>query len=176
MFLWLQSAYFSYILFSVIGIRLSPMCMAVNFYQIIIQWTNIGQHVLALVLSYFHFFHSTHRMFYQVIPYFRSIRYFKEDQIGKDLEDIEGMQTTIQVISFIVCAIVPIIILYQIFKRCRYIHLIVKYCFLFFLILRILRGTHRMDLFVEFTNLKKGNTTWTLYTLTGYYPKSIRLS
>ena len=40
----------------------------------------------------------------------------KEDQIVKDLEDIEKMQTTIQVISFIVCAIVTIIILYQIFK------------------------------------------------------------
>ena len=40
----------------------------------------------------------------------------EEDQIIEDLEDIEGMQTTIQVISFIVCAIVVIIILYQIFK------------------------------------------------------------
>ena len=40
----------------------------------------------------------------------------EEDQIVKDLEDIEGMQTTIQAISFIVCAIVAIIILYQIFK------------------------------------------------------------
>ena len=40
----------------------------------------------------------------------------EEDQIIKDLEDIEGMQTTIQVLSFIVCAIVVIIILYQIFK------------------------------------------------------------
>ena len=41
-----------------------------------------------------------------------------EDQIVDDLEDIEGMQVTIQAISFIVCAIVAIIILYQIFKRC----------------------------------------------------------
>ena len=40
----------------------------------------------------------------------------EEDQIIKDLEDIEGMQTTIQVISFVVCVIVAIIILYQIFK------------------------------------------------------------
>ena len=40
----------------------------------------------------------------------------EEDQIIKDLEDIEGMQTTIQVISFIVCVIVAIIILYPIFK------------------------------------------------------------
>ena len=34
----------------------------------------------------------------------------EEDQIIEDLEDIEGMQTTIQ------CVIVAIIILYQIFK------------------------------------------------------------
>ena len=40
----------------------------------------------------------------------------EEDQIIKDLEDIEGMQTTIQVIPFLVCIIVVIIILYQIFK------------------------------------------------------------
>ena len=53
---------------------------------------------------------------------------------------------------------------------------IVKYCFLFFLILRILRGTHRMDLFVEVPNLMKGNTIWAHYTLTGYYPTSIKLS
>ena len=30
------------------------------------------------------------------------------------------MQTMIQVISFMVCVIVAIIILYQIFKQCRY--------------------------------------------------------
>ena len=40
----------------------------------------------------------------------------EEEQIIKDLEDIEGMQTMTQVISFIVCAIVVIIILYQILK------------------------------------------------------------
>ena len=40
----------------------------------------------------------------------------EEDQIVDDLEDIEGMQITIQAILFIVCAIVAIVILYQIFK------------------------------------------------------------
>ena len=55
----------------------------------------------------------------------------EEDQIVKDFEDIEGMQTTIQAISFIVCVIVAIIILYQIFKRCCYTHSIAKYCFPF---------------------------------------------
>ena len=29
-----------------------------------------------------------------------------------------------------------------------------------------------MDLFVEGTNLTKGNTIWAHYTLTGYYPTS----
>ena len=38
------------------------------------------------------------------------------------------------------------------------------------------KGTHRMDLFVEVTNLMKGNTTWAHYTSTGYYPTLIRLS
>ena len=40
----------------------------------------------------------------------------EEDQIVDDLEDIEGMQITIQAISFILCAIIAIVILYQIFK------------------------------------------------------------
>ena len=34
---------------------------------------------------------------------------------------------------------------------------------------------HRTDLFVEVTNLMKGNTIWTHYTLMDYYPTSIRL-
>ena len=51
-----------------------------------------------------------------------------------------------------------------------------KIFFPFFPILRILRGTHRTDLFVEVTNLTKGNTIWAHYTLTGYYPTLIRLS
>ena len=53
---------------------------------------------------------------------------------------------------------------------------IVKYCFPFFPILRILRGTHRTDLFVEVTNLTEGNTIWAHYTSIGYYLTSIRLS
>ena len=52
---------------------------------------------------------------------------------------------------------------------------IVKYCFPFFPVLRLLRGTCRTDLFVEATNLMKGNTVWTHFTSTHYYPTSIRL-
>ena len=112
----------------------------------------------------------------RIFPLLFMINLPEADQIVEDLEDIEGMQTTIQAISFIVCAIVAIIILYQIFKRCCYMCSIVKYCFPFFPILKILRGTCRTDLFVEVTNLMKGNTTWAHYTSTGHYPTSIRLS
>ena len=75
----------------------------------------------------------------RMFPPLFTINLSEEDQMVEDLEDIEGMQTTVQAISFIVCAIVAIIILYQIFKTCRYMHSIVKYCFLFFPILRILK-------------------------------------
>ena len=63
----------------------------------------------------------------RMFPPLFTINLPKEDQIVEDLEDIEGMQTTIQAISFIVCAIVAIIILYQTFKRCHYMQSIVKY-------------------------------------------------
>ena len=51
-------------------------------------------------------------------PPFFTINLPEKDQIVDDLEDIEGMQVRIQAISFIACAIVAIIILYQIFQRC----------------------------------------------------------
>ena len=51
----------------------------------------------------------------RMFPPLFTINLPEEDQIVEDLEDIEGNQTTIQAISFIVCAIVAIIILYQIF-------------------------------------------------------------
>ena len=52
----------------------------------------------------------------RMFPPLFTINLPEEDQIVKDLGDIEGMQTTIQVISYIVCVTVAIIILYQIFK------------------------------------------------------------
>ena len=42
----------------------------------------------------------------------------EEEQIVENLDDIEGMQVTIQAVSFFVCAVVAIIITYQICKRC----------------------------------------------------------
>ena len=51
-----------------------------------------------------------------------------------------------------------------------------KYCFPFLPILRILRTSRRTDLFVEVTNVMKGNTVWAYFTATGYFPKNIHLS
>ena len=65
----------------------------------------------------------------RMFPPLFTINFPEEDQIVEDLEDIEGMQITMQVISLIVCVIVAIIIIYKIFK-CS----IVKYSFPFFLI------------------------------------------
>ena len=61
----------------------------------------------------------------RIFPPLFTINLPEEDEIVDDLEDIKGMQITIQAISFIVCTIVAIIILYQIFKRCYYTRSIV---------------------------------------------------
>ena len=96
----------------------------------------------------------------------------EKERIIEDLDDIKGMQVTIQAISSFVLGI----ILYQMCKRCRYTCSIVEYCFPFFPVSGLLRSTWRIDLFLEVTNLTKGNTTWVLFTATGYYPMTIKLS
>ena len=40
----------------------------------------------------------------------------------------------------------------------------------------MLRTSHRTELFVEVTNLTKGNTVWVHFTATGYFPTNIHLS
>ena len=52
----------------------------------------------------------------RMFPPLLTINLPEEDQIVDDSKEIEGMQITIQAISFIVCTIAVIVILYQIFK------------------------------------------------------------
>ena len=40
----------------------------------------------------------------------------------------------------------------------------------------MLRTSSRTDLFIEVTNLTKGNTVWAHFTATGYFPTNIHLS
>ena len=51
-----------------------------------------------------------------------------------------------------------------------------KYCFPFLPISRILQTSRRTDLFVEVTNVTKGNTVWVHFMTTGYFPTNIHLS
>ena len=100
----------------------------------------------------------------------------EEEQIVKDLQEIESMQLVVQVIMVIVCIIIAFIVLYYCCKKCRQPCTLFKYCFPFLAISRMLRMSCRTDLFVEVTNLTKGNTVWVHFMATGYFPTNIHLS
>ena len=80
----------------------------------------------------------------------------EEEQIIEDLQEIESMQLVVQVIMVIVCIIIALIVLYYCCKKGRHTYTMFKYCFPFLPISRMLRPSCRTDLFVEVTNLMKG--------------------
>ena len=98
------------------------------------------------------------------------------EQIVEDLQEIESMQLVVQVIMVMVCIIVTFIVLYYCCKKFRHMHTLFKYCFPFLSIWRILRTSCRTDLFIEVTNVMKGNTVWAHFMATGYFPTNIHLS
>ena len=104
------------------------------------------------------------------------IKISKEEKIVEDLQEIESMQLIVQVIVVIVCIIVVFIVLYYCCKKFRHTHTLFKYCFPFLPIWRILRTSQRTDLFVEVTNVMKGNSVWIHFMATGYFPMNIHLS
>ena len=75
----------------------------------------------------------------------------EEEQIVEDLQEIKSMQLVVQVIMVIVCIIIASIVLYYCCKKFRHAHTLFKYCFPFLHIVRMLRTSHRTDLFVEVT-------------------------
>ena len=97
----------------------------------------------------------------------------EEEQIIEDLQEIESMQLVVQVIMVIVCIIIAFIVLYYCCKKCRHTCTLLKYCFPFLPISRMLRTSCRTDLFIEVTNLMKGNTIWVHFIATGYFPTNI---
>ena len=98
------------------------------------------------------------------------------EQIVEDLQQIESMQLVVQVLMVIVCIIIAFTVLYYCCKNLRHMCTLFKYCFPFLPISRMLRTSHRTDLFVEVTNLMKGNTVWVHFMATGYFPTNIHLS
>ena len=60
--------------------------------------------------------------------------------------------------------------------KCRHTHTIFKYCFPFLPISCIVRTSRCTDLFVEVSNVTKGNGIWAHFVSTGCFPTQIQLS
>ena len=69
-----------------------------------------------------------------------------------------------------------IIVMYFCCTKCRHSCSIFKYCFLFLPISHIIHTSRCTDLFVEVTNVTKGNGIWAHFASTGYFPSQIQLS
>ena len=100
----------------------------------------------------------------------------KEEDIIDDLREITTMEYVVQVIMIIACIAIVLIIMYFCCTKCRHTHTIFKYCFPFLPISRIVHTSRHTDLFVEVTNVTKGNGIWAHFISTGYFPTQIQLS
>ena len=100
----------------------------------------------------------------------------KEEEIIDDLREITTMEYVVQVIMIIVYIVIVIIVMYFCCMKCRHTHTIFKYCFPFLPISHIVCTSRRTDLFVEVTNITKGNKIWAHFVSTGYFPSQIQLS
>ena len=100
----------------------------------------------------------------------------KEEEIIDDLREITTMEYVVQVIMIIVCIAIVLIVMYFCCMKCRHTRTIFKYCFPFLPISHIVCTSRRTDLFVEVTNVTKGNGIWAYFVSTGYFPSQIQLS
>ena len=109
-------------------------------------------------------------------PLLFTLNLLKEEEIIDDLREITAMEYVVQVILIIVCIAVVIIVMYFCCTKCRHTHTIFKYCFLFLPISHIIHISRHTDLFVEVTNITKGNGIWAHFISTRYFPSQIQLS
>ena len=93
-----------------------------------------------------------------------------KEEIIDDLREITTMEYVVQVIMIIVCIAIVLIIMYFCCTKCRHTRTIFKYCFPFLLISHIVHTSRRTDLFVEVTNVTKGNGIWAHFVSTGCFP------
>ena len=100
----------------------------------------------------------------------------KEEKIIDDLREITAMEYVVQVIMIIVCIAILIIVMYFCCTKCRHTCTIFKYCFPFLPISHIVRMSRCTDLFVEVTNVTKGNGIRAHFVSTRYFPSQIQLS
>ena len=100
----------------------------------------------------------------------------KGEEIIDDLKEITAMEYVVQVIMIIVCIAIVIIVIYVCCLKHRHICTIFYYFFPFLPISHIVRTSRRTDLFVEVTNITKGNGILAHFVSTGYFPLQIQLS
>ena len=100
----------------------------------------------------------------------------EEEEIIDDLREITAMEYVVQVSMIIVCITIVLIIMYFCCTKCGHTHTIFKYCFPILPIFYIVHTSRRTDLFVEVTNVTKGNGIWKHFESTGYFPTQIQLS
>ena len=81
----------------------------------------------------------------------------KEEEIIDDLREITAMEYVVQVIVIIVCIAIVLIVMYFCCMKCRHTRTIFKYCFPFLPISHIVCTSRHTYLFVEVTNVTKGN-------------------
>ena len=86
------------------------------------------------------------------------------------------MKYVVQVIMIIVCIAIVLIVMYFCCTKCRHTRTIFKYCFPFLPISHIARMSRHTNLFVEVTNVTKGNGIWAHFVSAGYFPSQIQLS
>ena len=67
-------------------------------------------------------------------------------------------------------------ILYTIFKKCRYVSSLPRVCFPLYPFSTILRGTPRMDVFVEVVNLASAEAMWAHFTSVAVHPPQLRIT
>ena len=109
-------------------------------------------------------------------PLLFTINLPKEEEIIDDLREITMMEYVVEVITIIVCIAIVLIIMYYCCMKCRHTRTIFKYCFPFLPISHIVCTSRRTDLFVEVTNVTKGNGIWAHFVSTGCFPTEIQLS
>ena len=100
----------------------------------------------------------------------------EEEEIIDDLREITTMEYVVQVIMIIVCIAIVLIVMSFGCMKCRHTCTIFKYCFPFLPISCIVCMTRHTDLFVEVTNVIKGNEVWAHFVSTRYFPSQIQLS
>ena len=105
-----------------------------------------------------------------------TLNLLKEEEIINHIREITAMEYVVQVIMIIVCIAVVIIVTYFCCTKCRHTCIIFKYCFPFLPISCKIHTSQCTDLFIEVTNVTKGNSIWAHFASTGCFPSQIQIS